>query len=46
MSSIEPSIVYAAQTDGFLYLIDVRDGKVAKTYQGNEGPINDFIEIP
>jgi WD40 repeat protein len=28
-----------------LQCIDVRDGKVVRTFRGNTGPINDFVEV-
>jgi WD40 repeat protein len=38
-------ILFAANTLGDFHAIDVRDGKVVKTYRGNTGPINDFVEV-
>ncbi len=44
-SQNHPQILYAASTLGDLQCIDVRDGKVVKTFKGNTGPINDFVEV-
>jgi WD40 repeat protein len=35
----------AASTLGELYCIDVRNGETVRTYKGNTGPINDFVEV-
>lgn len=40
-----PHLLLAASTLGDLLVIDVRDGKTARTFRGNTGPINDICEV-
>jgi hypothetical protein len=42
---IDPNIIYAASTLGDFSLVDVRDGKIVKTFKGNSAAINDFVEV-
>lgn len=44
-SQNNPFILYAASTLGDLHAIDVRDHKVVRTFRGNTGAINEFVEV-
>ena len=44
-SVIDPNMLYASSTLGEMNLIDVRDGKIIKTFKGHAAPINDFVEV-
>lgn len=44
-SEVYPHVIYAGSTLGDMYMIDMRDGKIVKTFKGHAAAINDFIEI-
>uniref|UniRef100_A0A7S3IEQ6 Uncharacterized protein n=1 Tax=Strombidium inclinatum TaxID=197538 RepID=A0A7S3IEQ6_9SPIT len=44
-SAVDPNMLYAASTQGYISIIDVRNGSCVRTYRGHAAPINDFLEV-